>query len=227
MHTEGRMLQDIPNTDMQIFIDPYHIWQSGGAGTLTRDAAGVFELAIAASQACVFNCFITPLLRTGMYADQYTQEQFGTAAAVAGPSAVPNTSGPLALAQGIPPLTTSQLATVGNVLRGPMPKGIRIDSIDVIYAVGAVNLTSMTIGINKAVFVDGVAPAVTALLAQAQNGLSLAFQAQPHVINVPVAGATFTTDKDALVSVEVDLTTPVGGTAKFYGIVVHCSYNFN
>lgn len=226
--TEGIWEQNTALTDMQIFIDPYHIFASAGAATLTRDGAGLLNLAVGASQACVFNCFATPKLRTGMYATAaLNQQQFGTAASQPGPSTVPNTSGPLALQPGFPPILAANMATLGAIQRGPIPKGIQINSFDAIYTIAGAALTLAQCAVYKTVFANNVAPSVTALLALGANGLPTATQAQPYVKNVPLTNPAFITDNDAMPLVELDLTTQAGGSLKLYGVVLRCSFNYN
>lgn len=226
--TESVWEQNSPLTDMQIFIDPYHIFASAGTATLTRDGAGLLNLAIGASQACVFNAFCTSKTRTGMYATPASsQEQFGTAASQPGPSTVAGTSSPLALKPGFPPITAANLATLGAFQSGPIPKGIQVNSIDVIYSVAGAALTLAQCAVYKTVFANNVAPAVTALLASGAHGLPTATQAQPYVTNVPLTTVAFLTDNDVEPIVELDLTTQAGGSAKLYGIVLRCNFNFN
>ena len=221
-------MQNTAPTDMQIFIDPHHIFASSGVAAVTRDGSGLINLAIGASQACVFQAFFTPNTRTGMYATPaLDQEQFGTAASQPGPSIVANTSGPLALKPGFPPILAADMATLGAIQRGPIPKGIQINSIDAIYLVTGVALTLATVGVTKTVFANNTAPAVTNLLANASNGLPTAVQAQPYVKNVPLTAVAFLTDNDVEPIIELDLTTAAGGSAKLYGLVAHCSFNFN
>lgn len=228
MHTEGSVLQDELVPDLQIFTGADEIRNTSGTATLTLNASGNLSLNIAASQACVFVCSELESYRTGVYATtQLTQEQFGTAAAQPGPSTVANTSGPLSLAQAKPPVTAAQMATLGNILRGPMPKGFMITSIDVIYNVGVVPLTTAQVGITKTAFVNNVAPAVTNILAKAANGLPTAVQANPYVTNVPIASPVLITSTDTELIIEVDLTTAATGTCNFYGFVLHVSYNLN
>lgn len=214
--------------DMQIFIDPYHIATLAGAATLTRAGSGLVSLAIAASEACVFEAFFTPKTRTGMYATPaLNQQEFGTAAAQPGPSTVPNTSGPLALRPGFPPILAANMATLGNIQRGPIPKGVQINSVDAIYSVAGAALSLATIGVTKTVFANNTAPVVTNLLANAANGLPTAIQAQPYVTNVPLTTVAFITDNDVEPLIELDLTTAAGGTANLYGLVARCSFNYN
>ncbi len=196
--TEGIWQQNTAANDMQIFIDPFRFWVASGAATLTRSGAGLVSLNIAASEACVIEGFLSPKLRTGMYATPaLDQQQFGTAASQPGPSTVPNTTGPLALKPGFPPILSSNMATLGGIQRGPIPNGIQINSVDVIYTVTGAVLTTATIGLTKTVFENNVAPAVTVLLANANNGLPTAIQAEPYVHNVAVPNPAFITDNDA------------------------------
>ena len=226
--TEGIWQQNTASNDMEIFIDPYHLWVAAGSATLTRDGSGLINLAIGASQTCVIEGVFTPKLRTGMYATPaLDQEQFGTAASQPGPSTVADTSGPLALKPGFPPILAANMATLGNIQRGPIPKGIQINSVDAIYSVAGAALSLATIGVTKTVFANNVAPAVTVLLANAANGLPTATQANPYVKNVPLSTVAFLTDHDAEPIIELDLTTAAGGSAKLYGLVARCSFNYN
>jgi hypothetical protein len=227
-YTDGKWEQGTPQSDLQIFIGASDFVDTSAHATLASAGAGLFSLNVAASLAATLFVNLKSMLRTGVYATPaLTQEQFGTAAAQPGPSSVSGTSGPLALLAGYPPLTTAQLATLGHQLTGPLPRGIQIDSIDVIYAVGTNALTTATIGLTKTVFVNAVAPAVTNIIALGANGLPTAAAAQPYVTNVANAAPVMITDSDAELICNVNLTTPAGGTAVFYGIVVKAHYNLN
>jgi hypothetical protein len=226
--TEGIWMQNTAPNDMQIFIDPHHLWVASGSATLTRSGTGLVNLAIGASQACVIEGLFTPTLRTGMYATPaLDQQQFGTAASQPGPSTVANTSGPLALKPGFPPILAANMATLGAIQTGPIAKGVQINSLDVIYSVAGAALTSATVGVTKTVFANNAAPAVTVLLANVANGLPTAIQANPYVTNVALPTPAFITNNDAEPIIELDLTTASGGTSTLYGIVVRCSFNYN
>jgi hypothetical protein len=166
-------------------------------------------------------------LRTGQYASASSQSQFGTAAGVAGPTTVANTSGPLALPAGIPPILAANLPTLGNIQRGPIPKGMQINSIDVIYTVAGLAAAVATVGLTTTAFANTTAPVVANLIALAANGLPTAVQATPYVKNVAVATPAMIITADTEVVANVNFTGGATGTVDFYGIVVHCSYNFN
>lgn len=226
-HTQGSWTMDGAPNDGQIFIDPYHLWDSSAHAVLTEDVSGLVNLGLAATLAGTFRGFKTGLNRTGIYATPaLTQEQFGTAASQPGPSAVANTSGPLAQV-GFPPTLASKLSTLVGPVVGPTPKGIMINSMDVIYSVLTANASLATCGITKTVFADNVAPSVSNIIAVAANGMPVAFRAQPYVFNVPVPNPAFLTDNDGEPIVQVNLTAGAGGTIKFWGVVLRVSFNYN
>ena len=233
--SEGRFEGNTSFPDMQFFIGFDDFQDTSAHAVFATQGAGLVSQTLAASLAATLFANVGPLLRTGVYASSYDQEQFGTAAGVAGPTTVANTSGPLALPPGIPPITAANMTTIAGSLsgtgtgiqRGPVPKGMQIDSVDVIYSVATNALSTATIGLTKTVFVGGVAPAVTNLIALGANGLPTAAAAQPYVTNVAVTSPAMITSADAEIVLNINLTTPAGGTAVFYGCVFHCHYNFN
>jgi len=225
--TEGRFEGNISFPDLQFFLGFDDFIDTSSHAVNATQGAGLVSQTLAASLAATLFSNVEPWLRTGVYASSYDQEQFGTAAGVAGPTTVANTSGPLALPPGIPPILAANLPTLGNAQRGPIPKGMQIDSVDVIYTVTGAALTGATIGLTKTVFANNTAPVVTNLIALGANGLPTAVQAQPYVTNVAVGTPAMITSADAEVVLNVNLTTQAGGSAVFYGVVFHCHYNFN
>jgi hypothetical protein len=225
--SEGRFEGNTSYPDLQFFLGFDDFIDTSAHVVNATQGAGLASQTLAASLAATLFSNVEPWLRTGVYASSYDQEQFGTAAGVAGPTTVANTSGPLALLPGIPPILAANLATLGNMQRGPVPKGMQIDSMDVIYTVTGAPLTTATVGLTKTVFVNNTAPAVTNLIALGANGLPTAVQAQPYVTNVPVTTPAMITSADAEILLNLNLTTPAGGSAIFYGVVFHCHYNFN
>ena len=111
----------------------------------------------------------------------------------------------------------------------PVLRGIKLNSIDIVYLVGTADLTALTVGIFAKQDIDGSAPLVTTLLAQAVNGLSLVASADRYVTNVviPAANREFIVTPDSVVTAEVDIETPAGGTADLFGIVFYYDFNFN
>jgi len=72
-----------------------------------------------------------------------------------------------------------------------------------------------------------VAPAATALLTNAANGLATAASANPYVtpIPIPVANQNFLINQDSDVTIEWDVTA--GTSIDLLGITVICSVNYN
>ena len=129
--SEGRFEGNTSYPDLQFFLGFDDFIDTSAHAVNATQGAGLASQTLAASLAATLFSNVEPWLRTGVYASSYDQEQLGTAAGVAGPSLVANTSGPLALPPGIPPILAAGLATLGNLQRGPVPKGMQIDSIDV------------------------------------------------------------------------------------------------
>jgi hypothetical protein len=225
--TDGRYEQALPSTDLQIFRGPSDF--VGILGHAVRAVVGsAYAFTIASTVAETFYADQMGFHRTGMYPTAEGQEQFGTSLSLPGPQvSLPYSSDALALKPGIPPIVAANMATLGGIRRGPILKGAQVTSIDVIYSVGTVNATLATVGIARNVFVDGAAPAASTPLATAQNGLSLAASANPHVINIPLTSSDFDVASDAVYTTNVNFTAGSGGTVTFYGVMYHCKYNFN
>jgi hypothetical protein len=214
---------------MQIYVDATWFNNIGGVSTIATDGAGLVYALLGNNAVGAFYANTALLLRTGVYATpSLTQSQFGTSLSLPGPVAsIPNSSDPEAMPTGYPPWTSNQLPTLGNIRRGPIAKGMQIDSIDVIYTPLTLAAAVATVGLTKTVFKNGVAPVVTNLIALGANGLATTVATQPQVFNVPVATPAMIVDADASLFVNVNLTAGATGTVKFYGVVVHAHYNFN
>jgi hypothetical protein len=234
--TDQKWEQGTPQTDLHLAIGTDEFVDFAAVSTLpAAPAAGLlYKVVPTTAAAKFFHTPEAPMYRSGVYGTD--QEQFGTAGGTSGPSTVANTSGPLALAPGIPPITAANLATVGGtiggsgILHGPIPKGIQINSIDVIYQVLAVNASAATIGLTRTFFQNGVAPVVTNIIALGTNGLVLTIGAQVQVINVPVTSPAMIVpaqNGDTIIILNVNFTAGAGGTVNFYGCVLNCSYNLN
>lgn len=231
--TDGRWEGNTSFPDLQLFIGALKFKDLAGLATTPASVAtpGLIWQLAPAGDACIFVADLAELfLRSGVYATPaYDQEQFGTAAAQPGPSAVSGTSGPLALEQGQPPVLATQMGTViGGVQSGPIPKGIQIDSVDVIYQVLAdATAVAATMGLTKTVFKNLTAPVVTNLIALGANGLPVVIGAQPQVTNVPVVSPAMIVASDTEVLLNINLTGGTAGTIKFFGAVIKAHYNLN
>lgn len=229
-NTDGRWSAATGFTDGQLFVGADKMIDVAGLATgPTYPALGTLIKTVPAGSASNFVISLSELLqRSGVYADSnYDQEQFGTAAAVPGPSLISNTGGPLQLYKGQPPVTSAKLATVsGSYVPGPAIKGIQLDSVDVIYQVLTVTAALAQIGVTSTKFVGGSAPAATALLALGANSLPTAIAAQPQVTNVPITAPTYIAGLDTQYLINLKLTAGAGGTISVFGIVPKFHYNF-
>jgi hypothetical protein len=237
-HTDGRWTCGTPYPDLQLFIGALRFTDVAGLATTPATIAspGLVFKTVPAADASIFAVDLSELLlRSGVYATAaYDQEQYGTAASVPGPSLVVNTSGPLALPgsgspnyQGFPPIPGASVATLAGASVGAAQKGIQIDSIDIIYQVLTLAASAATVGLTKTVFANGVAPAVTNLIALGANGLPTAVAAQPVVTNVLVSTPAMIIASDTEVILNINLTAGATGTVKFYGAVIKAHFNFN
>lgn len=223
MRTGGRFEAKTPFTDGRIVVGAQDLnFTTGGvSATLTLNAKGDLSQNLIAATAfkAVFN-LSQILLKTGQL--PFLQEQFGTAAGVAGPTVVANTSDPDAQS-GIPPFTGASQLTPQT---GFFPKGINILDVTLKYLVTTNPLSVHTLGISKSVFANNAAIVVTDVLANAANGLATAAQANPYVTKITVNSGFLVTDLADII-IEWDVTTPAGGTARLYGMDIHVQYNWN
>lgn len=142
------------------------------------------------------------------------QEQFGTAAGTAGyPADAP----------GFPPYTGASQLT--PPLNAP-PKGVQITDVAVVYTVGVVNLTAASLSLNRTVFANNVAPAITNLPIAA-TALPLVVQANPYVAVRAVTAPAFEITDLSDVSCEFAFTMANTGTVRVYGIGFHCNFNYD
>lgn len=223
--TDGRFEQKLPFTDAFLPMDASDFFSVGGASTLTLNAKGDVSFNAGASITGKWICSITGLLfRKGLA--PFLQEQFGTAAGVAGPTSVANTSDPDA--QIGPPPQTGALTITPQT--GFAPKGVKIVDYVLHYRIDTNPLSTHTSGLSKTVKPTPGTPAalvVTDIVANAANGLATAVNANPQSTLIAVASPVFNvTDLSELV-IEVDATTPVGGAYRMYGGTLHVQYNYN
>jgi hypothetical protein len=226
--TDGRFTQDLPCNDLQIFRGPSDFVDISG-GAVRAITGTAYSFTLASTIAATFRADLMGFHRTGMFGNSaYDQNQFGTSLAQPGPLAsIPNSGDPDSLSPGFPPLLASQMATLGAIKRGPTPKGMFISSFDVIYSVSTVALSLAQVGIKRNLFVNGVAPVSSDTLVLGTNGLATAAATNPYVINVPLASNTFDVTSDSVGTMSVNLTAGSGGTAVFYGVMYHLTYNWN
>lgn len=218
-HTQGRYQQDLGFTDGRVFAPPNDIHFSGTT-VLTRNAAGDWSLNQAASQTVLYAVNVAELIerRTGFGED--LQEQFGgTGIPASAQQQVyrPDVSAGMSTGQEITPRTALKV------------KGYKLLSVDVIYQIGTLALTTHTIRIDQTVHANNVANAITAVLANGANGLATAVQANPYVTNVPLAAGQqiYRIGADQSIWVELNVVTPATSTYKLYGFDCSVEFNFN
>jgi len=229
-HSESRFQQDLGFTDGRVFLGPGDVVAIGStaAPALTRNAVGDWSLTRTSAGAETLNIaanLTTALLRrTGFSED--TQNIFGpanpnspAATAIAGsaqPSPYrPDVIGAMNTAQQIQPRTAFKL------------KGFKLLSIDSIYRVTVVNLTTNTIRVDQDIQVNNTAPAITAVLAA--TGIATAVQANPYVVNtaLPANQQIYRITADQSLWIEMTVAIPNTSKLDFYGFDCLVEYNFN
>jgi hypothetical protein len=227
-HTAAKFSQDTAETDGQLFVGADEFKDLTGGSTLAL-ASGLLSANVPASASSSFIVTVDQILRALGYATANgSQQQFGTAANVPGPSAVANTSSPLAIV-GRPPYTGATLPTVKGPVTGIIPKGFYINYLRVFYKINGVALTSATVGITQTTFkaaTSTTAPIVTNVLALANNGLVTATLANYINVTVPISNPTFFNTDATQLLLNLVFTTPASSTLNFYGVVLNITTNY-
>lgn len=185
---------------------------------LTRNALGdySFNRTAAGGEAYIFACPITDLKRLieSPNAPLPFQEQFGAAAGTAGyPASV----------AGMPPFTGASQLTPPT---GMPAKGIKITDVVASYQVGVAALTAASFSLNRTVYVNNVANAVTNMPVSA-TALPTATQANPYTVVRAVTTPAYETTDNSQVVLELALTMQNLGTLRVNGMGVHVSFNFD
>jgi hypothetical protein len=224
--TQGRFEQRSPFTDGVIPIPLGCITftsDSGTAPAIVRTAAGNWGISLAASSEAHFNVELAPsVFRTGLL--PFLQEQFGTAAGVAGPTSVANTTDPFAqpVNPGFPPFTgATQLSPVA----GFVPKGIQVNNFTVAYNVATSTLTTFNCTIEKTTYVNATAVAVSHLLTS--TGLTKTFAATPYLGTLTPTTPAFNVTDNSIISIDMDVVTPASSVFTLLKVFAHVSFNFN
>lgn len=222
--TSGTWNQDSAFVDGQIFVPITAAFTAAGATVLSRSAKGLIQGALAAAQTVTLDFPLPNLLRTGLQDDE--QQAFGSASGTGQQGLLVNETNKFATnwqQSGRPPYTQAQ----NQVVPTSRPKGMAITSLTPIYKVSTLALTSVSLGLTKTVFANGVAPVVTDLLAAGTNGQPVATSAQPNAISSAVTTTSMITDAFAEIIAELTLVLPATSTAIVYGMLFGVSFNFN
>jgi|SRR6267142_366015 len=221
-HTQSRYQQDLGFTDARVFLGPGDVVVSSTAAVpvVTRNAAGDWSLTRTAAGAetisLAANITNAVIRRTGFGED--LQEQFGGTGIPA--SAQPQVYRPdvipaMAAAQQLQPRTALKI------------KGIKLLSFDTIYRNTVVALTTNVVRVDQTLFVNNVAPAITAVLAP--TGIATATQANPYVVNTALAAGQQIYRNIVDQEVWIEMTAVMANTGKldFYGFDCLVEFNFN
>src|SRR3974390_1025932 len=170
---------DTPFPDQEIFVGATEFKDLAGVATFASAGAGLLTLNLASTAAGNFFANITAMLkRTGVFATPAVQQQqFGTSSSLPGPiGSLPNTSDPEGI-RGYPPFTAASLPTLVGPARGAVPKGVMINSVDIVAGINTVNASLAQIGLTATNFVNAVAPNVINIITLGANGIPVAFNA--------------------------------------------------
>jgi hypothetical protein len=183
---------------------------AAGDWTLTRTAAGAETINIAAN---LTNAIIR---RTGFGED--LQEQFGGTGIPASAQVQvyrPDVIPAMAAAQQLQPRTALKV------------KGVKLLSMDSIYRITVANLTTHTIRVDQTLFVNNVAPAITAVLAP--TGQNTVVQANPYVQNTAIAAVQqiYRNLIDQEIWIEATIVMANTGKIDFYGFDCLVEFNYN
>lgn len=214
--TNGRWEATQPFTDAFIPFAANDVNATSGTAALTRNAKGDYSLNVSTGQTCIFMMpFSTLIHRLGTaFLDTDSLEEFGGANS-------PYNS------QLRPPITNASNPIGGGTpTTGVMTnRGLKIVDIVLHYFIGAVNLSTHTIGLSKTVYPAAAgALVVTDVLANAANGLPVAFNANPQSTKVTIASPIWNMSDLSALMFEIDATTSTG-TYRLYGGSVHVQYN--
>jgi hypothetical protein len=217
-HEESRFTQDLGTGDFILFMSPGEAMVSkvsGTASALTRNAAGDWSQTLPASSESIFAFELTHsnFIRSGF--QQSFGEQFGGAA------------GPLAAQPGPPPFKGASQLTPRTA---PIPKGIQVNAITLVYNIATADLTSQTCSIDSVLYKNATARAVTNILASGANGLSVTHAATDYVTSITGIPTTFSgvylITPLTKWTIEFDVTTAASSVYELCGLYLNVTVNF-
>lgn len=220
-HAQSRYQQDLGFTDGRMFLSPGDlIFVATVAPVVTRNAAGDWSLTRIAAGAETLNIAANltnaVIRRTGFGED--IQAQFGG-------TGIPGSAQPQVYRPDvIPAMNTAQQIQPRTALK---IKGIKLLSFDTIFRNTVVALTSNNVRVDQALFVNNVAPAVTAILAP--TAIATAAQANPYVVNTALAAGqqTYRNLIDQEIWIEATIVMANTGKLDFYGFDCLVEFNYN
>jgi hypothetical protein len=243
MQTAGRFSQDTPNPDLEIFIGAQDFITNLGTTAAaafvaiagTGGTANILGVASSSTGASTRELNITRLfIRTGIFAPSTPQtlseQAFGTAAALPGPSAVPGTSGPsgFGVNQIIPPVLKANLPTLIGSVAGAKAKGIQINWIDHLFTATGV-ITALATTLRRFIIPPGVAVIPTVVIDM--NAVAAVGPLAATTAN-QIARVRCTNPNPVMMTGDATVTDLVfsyttAAIITHLGSVLGCSYNFN
>jgi hypothetical protein len=220
-HTKSRYQQDLGFNDARVFAgagDVVFATTAGGPFVLTRVAAGDWSIhsPVATTGIIAVNITQSILRRLGFFEDLQEQYGGGGIAASAEYQGRPDTLGSMITGQEIQPRSALKV------------KGFKLNSFDVIYTVGVVNLTALTCRADIVQYIDeGAAPAPVNILPSAVNGLDLTQDATTTAINVAIPAPAYSNLADQALWIELAVQTAATGTFDFRGFDCLLEFNYN
>lgn len=103
-------------------------------------------------------------------------------------------------------------------------RGIKIKTIDVVYSIGTLALTSQTPTINKIVYSNNAANVVSTW-STFTGSLATATQANPYVSTLTLATQAFDVTADTDINIEIAVVAQATSVYKFYGLFVNYDQN--
>jgi hypothetical protein len=224
-HTEGRYMQDLGFPDGEIFAGVGDIvWSAVANANVVRNAVADWSINQAASLTVIYAVNLTGLMirRSGFFED--IQEQFGSQS---GTGIAGSAQTQLYRPDVIPAMNTGQQLQPRTAFK---TKGFKLVEFDVIYSVGTLALTSISVRVDQAVFAPNTAIAKTAVLAPGANGLSTAVPSTgPYdtTIVMPAAQQIYRIASDSQLWIELTVVTPSTSTFQLYGFDCDIEFNYN
>jgi hypothetical protein len=211
-HTHSRYQQDLGYTD-GILLFSAEDFLFSGTTAIARNTAGDWSLNQGAGQAVTYglNLLSAELVRTGFGED--LQQQFGGAGIAA--SAEPQGRPPFTGVAAITPRTANKV------------KGIKFNSVTMIEQITGNALTTHNLRIDQTIFANGVANAITSVVANGANGLPTGTQATNQLTTVAFPAPAYIITPLTELWLELAVTTQGGGAYRLYGVQANIEFNYN
>lgn len=222
-NTSGAWFADTPHTGGWIVYSAVELSPFSANLVLTRNALGDYSLNRTAGGAETYRPVIGingSIKRLNVYPDlggTPFQVQFGTAAGGAGyPADV----------AGFPPFTGASQLTPATKLPD---KGVRVTDVVAIYQPGVADLTAASLSLNRTVYANNVANAITNVPVSATAlPLTTAGAATgPYVVTRAVTSPVFETTDLSDLLLELTVTMQNTGTIRIYALGFHVDWNYN